>query len=234
MSLLLALLASYALGSIPAAYIAGQSRGIDLRKHGSGNLGATNVFRVLGAKIGVVVFAFDMAKGAIPVLYFSRWADPHLIATWPGDPQRIAGIFCGVAAIIGHVRPMWLRFGKGGKGVATSGGVFLALAPLETLLAIAAFSVTVLASGYVSLASLITAVLLPVLLFIHDGARSPMFIFCVLIAAFVFWSHRANIARLRRGEEHRFGKRDVRRKPTVVLAIGAIVVVAILVAARFA
>jgi hypothetical protein len=92
----------------------------------------------------------------------------------------------------------------------------------------------VLASGYVSLASLITAVLLPVLLFIHDGARSPMFVVCVLIAAFVFWSHRANIARLRRGEEHRFGKRDVQRKPTVVLAIGAIVIVAILVAARFA
>jgi acyl phosphate:glycerol-3-phosphate acyltransferase len=234
MSLLLALLASYALGSIPAAYVAGQSRGIDLRKHGSGNLGATNVFRVLGAKIGVVVFAFDMAKGAIPVLYFSTWVNPNLIASWPGNPQRIAGILCGVAAIIGHVRPLWLKFSKGGKGVATSGGVFLALAPLETLLAIAAFAVTVLASGYVSLASLITAVLLPVLLFIHDGARSPMFIVCVLIAAFVFWSHRANIARLRRGEEHRFGKRDVQRKPTVVLAIGAIVIVAILVAARFA
>ena len=129
---------------------------------------------------------------------------------------------------------MWLKFGKGGKGVATSGGVFLALAPLETLLAIAAFAVTVLASGYVSLGSLITAILLPVLLFIRDGARSPMFVVCVLIAVFVFWSHRANIARLRRGEEHRFGKRDVRRKPTVLLAIGAVVVIAILVATRFA
>jgi acyl phosphate:glycerol-3-phosphate acyltransferase len=234
MSFVVALLASYALGSIPAAYIAGQSRGIDLRKHGSGNLGATNVFRVLGAKIGTVVFAFDMAKGAIPVLFFSKWVSPRVFAAWPGDPQTIAGIFCGVAAIAGHVRPMWLKFGKGGKGVATSGGVFLALAPLETLLAIAAFAVTVLASGYVSLGSLITAVLLPILLFIRDGARSPMFVVCVLIAAFVFWSHRANIGRLRRGEEHRFGKRDVQRKPTVLLAIGAVVVIAILVATRFA
>jgi acyl phosphate:glycerol-3-phosphate acyltransferase len=234
MSLVLALLASYALGSIPAAYIAGQSRGIDLRKHGSGNLGATNVFRVLGAKIGTAVFAFDMAKGAVPVLYFAKWVDPTMFAGWAGDPTRISGILCGVAAIIGHVRPMWLKFGKGGKGVATSGGVFLALAPLETLLAIAAFAVTVLASGYVSLGSLVTAVLLPVLIVVRDGARSPMFVVCALVAAFVFWSHRANIARLRRGEEHRFGKRDVQRKPTVLLAIGAVIVISILIAARFA
>jgi glycerol-3-phosphate acyltransferase PlsY len=234
MSLLLALLASYALGSIPAAYIAGQSRGIDLRKHGSGNLGATNVFRVLGAKIGSVVFAFDMAKGAVPVLFFARWVDPAITAIWPGDRHVLTGILCGVAAIAGHVRPMWLKFGKGGKGVATAGGVFLALAPLQTLLAIAAFAVTVLASGYVSLASLVTAVLLPTLLLIRDGASSPMFVVCAGIAAFVFWSHRANIERLRRGEEHRFGQRDVQRKPVVFLAIGAVVVVAILVATRFA
>ena len=234
MSLLLALLASYALGSIPAAYIAGQSRGIDLRKHGSGNLGATNVFRVLGAKIGTLVFAFDMAKGAIPVLFFAKWVEPGVLRGWPGDPLVISKIFCGVAAIAGHVRPMWLKFGKGGKGVATSGGVFLALAPLETLLAIAAFAVTVLASGYVSLGSLVTAVLLPVLLFIRDGASSPMFVVCALIAAFVFWSHRANIERLRRGAEHRFGKRDVQRKPTVVLAIGGVFVIAILIAMGYA
>jgi glycerol-3-phosphate acyltransferase PlsY len=233
-SLLLALLASYALGSIPAAYIAGQSRGIDLRKHGSGNLGATNVFRVLGWKIGSVVFAFDMAKGAVPVLFFAKWVDPAITANWPGDRHVLTGILCGVAAIAGHVRPMWLKFGKGGKGVATAGGVFLALAPLETLLAIAAFAVTVLASGYVSLASLVTAVLLPTLLLIRDGAGSPMFVVCAGIAAFVFWSHRANIERLRRGEEHRFGRRDVQRKPVVFLAIGAVVVIDILVATRFA
>lgn len=234
MSLLLALLMSYALGSIPAAYIAGQSRGIDLRKHGSGNLGATNVFRVLGWKIGSVVFAFDMAKGAVPVLFFAKWVDPAITANWPGDRDVLTGILCGVAAIVGHVRPMWLKFGKGGKGVATAGGVFLALAPLQTLLALAAFTVTVLASGYVSLASLVTAVLLPTLLLIRDGAWSPMFVVCAGIAAFVFWSHRANIERLRRGEEHRFGQRDVRRKPVVFLAIGAVVVIAIFVATRFA
>src|ERR1044071_70877 len=196
MSLLLAVLASYALGSVPAAYIAGRSRGIDLRKHGSGNLGATNVFRVLGPRIGSVVFAFDMAKGAVPALYLPRWVDPSILGGAPGDPHMLAGILCGLAAIIGHVRPLWLGFGKGGKGVATSGGVFLALAPLQTLLAIGVFAVTVLTTGYVSLGSLLTALLLPILLFIRDKSASPMVIVCLLVAAFVFWSHRANIVRL--------------------------------------
>lgn len=234
MSLLLALLASYALGSIPAAYLAGKSRGIDLRKHGSGNLGATNVFRVLGGKIGSVVFAFDMAKGAVPVLIFAKWVDPSISLRFPGDQHILTGIMCGVAAIAGHVRPMWLKFGKGGKGVATAGGVFLALAPLETLLAIGAFAVTLLASGYVSLGSLVTAVLLPLLLLIRGGPRSPMFVVCLAIAAFVFWTHRANIERLRQGTEHRFGKRDVQGNPTVVVAIGAVFIVAILIVTRFA
>src|SRR3954452_23133062 len=118
MQLILALLAAYAVGSIPAAYLAGKSRGVDLRKHGSGNLGATNVFRVLGPKIGAAVFAFDMAKGAVPVLVFARWVKAGDVASWPGDHQMLVEILCGVAAIVGHVRPMWLKFGKGGKGVA--------------------------------------------------------------------------------------------------------------------
>src|ERR1019366_5140087 len=106
MSLLVALIASYALGSIPAAYIAGRMRGIDLRQHGSGNLGATNVFRVLGAKVGIVVFAFDMAKGAFAVIIFAKWSDLASFGFVPGDPRVLAQIACGVAAIAGHVRPM--------------------------------------------------------------------------------------------------------------------------------
>ncbi len=233
MSLLVAVIASYVLGSIPAAYLAGKSRGIDLRKYGSGNLGATNVFRVLGPRIGVAVFAFDMAKGAIPVLVFSRWVSPAMRLPLPGDPRVLAGIMCGIAAIVGHVRPLFLGFGKGGKGVATSGGVFLALAPLETALAIAVFAATVLTSGYVSLGSLITATLLPVLLLIRGGPGSPMFIVCVGIALFVFWTHRANVGRLRRGEEHRFGKGTMSRAPTVILAISIVVLFAVFVTARF-
>lgn len=202
MSLVLALIAAYALGSIPAAYLAGRWKGIDLRKHGSGNLGATNVFRVLGPRIGVAVFAFDMLKGAVPVLFFWRGVDPTILSV------VVVQILCGVAAIAGHVRPLWLGFGKGGKGVATAGGVFLALAPIETGLALAAFALTLLASGYVSLGSMIAAVLLPVLLFIRDGV-SPLFVVCALIALFVFWTHRANIGRLRRGQEHRFVKKEM-------------------------
>jgi glycerol-3-phosphate acyltransferase PlsY len=226
MTLVLALLAAYAIGSIPAAYLAGKSRGIDLRKHGSGNLGATNVFRVLGPRIGVAVFLFDMLKGALPVLYFWRWVDPSIAS------PVIVQILCGIAAITGHVRPMWLGFGKGGKGVATAGGVFLALAPVETSLALAAFAVTLLASGYVSLGSLVAATLLPVLLLIRDGARSPLFIVCAIVAVFVFWTHRANIDRLRQGTENRFGKRGTRRAPGVLVAIGVVSVVAIYVAMR--
>lgn len=219
MSLILALLAAYAVGSIPAAYIAGRSRGIDLRKHGSGNLGATNVFRVLGPRVGVAVFAFDMLKGAVPVLYFWRLVDPAILSA------PVVQMLCGVAAIAGHVRPLWLGFGKGGKGVATAGGVFLALAPVETTLAIAGFAITLLASGYVSLGSMIAAVLLPVLLYMRLGPTSPMFIVCAIIALFVFWTHRANIERLRQGTENRFGKRGPSRAPIILVAVGVAAIV---------
>lgn len=228
--LIVAMVASYLLGSIPAAYIAGRSKGIDLRKHGSGNLGATNVIRVLGKKIGIAVFAFDMAKGAFPVYFFPRWAE-SLGA--PFANSVIAAILCGLAAIVGHVRPIYLRFGKGGKGVATAAGVFLALAPLQTLLTLIVFAVVLFSSGYVSLGSLTAGLILPVLLGLSIGVRSPIFLISVLVAAFVFWTHRANISRLRKGEEHRFGRHSERR-PTATIAIGLVITLAVLVAARFA
>jgi acyl phosphate:glycerol-3-phosphate acyltransferase len=198
---LLALALAYASGSLPFAYAAGALKGVDLRKQGSGNLGATNVFRVLGWKIGLVVFLLDALKGALPVLLL-----PHRIegATNP----TLWAIACGVAAIAGHVRPVFLKFRKGGKGVATAAGVFFALAPLPMVATFALFVAVVLATGYVSLGSLLSAVLLPALLFITQGADSPLFLVSLVIATFVFWTHRANIGRLRRGEEHRFGKRD--------------------------
>jgi glycerol-3-phosphate acyltransferase PlsY len=225
MSLVLALVLAYAAGSIPAAYLAGKWKGMDLRKHGSGNLGATNVFRVLGPRIGGAVFAFDMLKGAVPVLFLWQIVDPTILA------KDVVQILCGVAAIAGHVRPLWLGFGKGGKGVATAGGVFLALAPIETSLAIAAFALTLLASGYVSLGSMIAAILLPLLLFIRFGV-SPLFVVCATIAAFVFWTHRANIERLRQGTENRFGKREGKRTPVLLIAVGVISVVALYTAMR--
>jgi glycerol-3-phosphate acyltransferase PlsY len=196
----LAVVLSYIIGSVPAAYLAGKSRGIDLRRYGSGNLGATNVVRTLGWKVGLVVFAFDVAKGALPVLVLPRWTEA------PPSAEVVA-ILCGVAAIVGHFRPIFLKFGPGGKGVATAAGVFFALAALPMLAAVAAFALVVLTTGYVSLGSLTAAVVLPVLLLVTEGARSPVFQISVVLAAFVFWTHRANIRRLRRGEEYRFGRK---------------------------
>jgi acyl phosphate:glycerol-3-phosphate acyltransferase len=195
-----ALALAYASGSIPSAHIAGRAQGVDLRKQGSGNLGATNVFRVLGWKIGVAVFLADALKGALPVLLLPPRIDSAR------DPV-VWGLAVGVAAIMGHVRPVFLKFGKGGKGVATAAGVFFALAPIPMLATFAVFVALVLATGYVSLGSLASAVLLPVLLAYKVGTDSPLFAVSAVIAAFVFWTHRANIGRLRRGEEHRFGKR---------------------------
>jgi acyl phosphate:glycerol-3-phosphate acyltransferase len=198
---IVAVLLSYVLGSIPAAYLAGKVRGVDLRKHGSGNLGATNVFRVLGAKIGIVVFVFDMVKGAIPVLLFARWV------TGSYAPVAVQ-IVCGIAAIAGHVRPVFLKFGKGGKGVATAAGVFFGLAPIPTAIAVTTFAIVLMVSGYVSLGSLTAAAVLPIAIFLMRGT-TPQLGVAVLVAVFVFWTHRANIARLRRGEEHRFGRKVV-------------------------
>ncbi|MEO5814472.1 MAG: glycerol-3-phosphate 1-O-acyltransferase PlsY [Gemmatimonadaceae bacterium] len=196
----LALAVAYTSGSIPFAHLAGMAKSVDLRKQGSGNLGATNVFRVLGWKIGIAVFLADAAKGALPVLLLP----PRIESA--RDPVMWA-IIIGVAAIMGHVRPVFLKFGKGGKGVATAAGVFFALAPIPMAATFAVFVAVVLASGYVSLGSLISAVLLPMLLGITLGVGSPLFLVSVLVAVFVFWTHRANIGRLRRGEENRFGKR---------------------------
>lgn len=225
-----AIVGSYLLGSIPAAYLAGRSRGIDLRKHGSGNLGATNVIRVLGTKIGLLVFAFDAAKGGVPVALFPRWVP---VDATPFHDPTIFAILCGVAAIVGHVRPIYLKFGRGGKGVATAAGVFLALAPIPTLLTLLIFAVVMLSSGFVSLGSLVSAAMLPVLLAVTVSVRSPLFVVSVLLALFVFWTHRANITRLRNGEEHRFGKRGTAAKrPAATLAISLVIVLAVFIAVR--
>jgi glycerol-3-phosphate acyltransferase PlsY len=198
------LLLAYLLGSIPVAYLAGKARGVDLRQHGSGNLGATNALRVLGWKVGVPVYVADTLKGFIPAFWL-----PTLFAQPRGSHWAMV---YGLAAIVGHVKPVFLlgRGGGGGKGVATAGGVFLGLAPVATLAAIAVFAAVVAASGYVSLGSLSAAVALAVALAVTLGPRAPVFALGVLVAAVVCWSHRANIGRLRRGEESRFGRRGAK------------------------
>jgi glycerol-3-phosphate acyltransferase PlsY len=192
---------SYLIGSIPAAYLAGKLlRGIDLREHGSGNLGATNVYRVLGARPAIAVLLADVLKGAIPVLVFPGITDA-------GRPDLWA-IAYAVAAIAGHVRSIFLLMRGGGKGVATAAGAFMSLAPLPSLIALGIFVVVLFAWGYVSLGSLSAATALPIVIALREGVQSPLFAVSAITAGFVFWTHRANIARLRSGEEPRFGKKS--------------------------
>lgn len=194
------LVLSYLIGSIPTAYLAGRMlRGIDLRQHGSGNLGATNVYRMLGARPAITVLVIDALKGAVPVLVF-----PGLTLA---DRPDLWAIGYAVAAIAGHVRSVFLLWRGGGKGVATAAGAFMALAPIPSGIALLVFITVLLVWGYVSLGSLSAAVALPLVIAIRDGAQAPVFMVSAVVAAFVFWTHRANIGRLRRGEEPRFGKK---------------------------
>ena len=195
----LGVLLSYLAGSVPFAYLAGKARGIDLRQHGSGNLGATNAMRVLGPVIGGLVYLGDTLKGLLPVLLL-----PKVVTSSNPDLWAIA---FGLAAVIGHVRPIFLLGKGGGKGVATAGGVFLGLAWLPTLVAAAVFSIALMATRIVSVASLLAAMALPIAVLIWAGPRSPLFIVSSAMMLFVFWTHRSNIGRLKRGEEPRFGRK---------------------------
>jgi glycerol-3-phosphate acyltransferase PlsY len=200
MAPILGVLIAYLAGSIPSAYIAGRLKGVDLRQHGSGNLGATNVVRVLGPKIGGVVFLVDFLKGFLPTYFLPIYAETLRPDLW--------ALAYGVAAILGHVKPIFLLGKGGGKGVATAGGVFMALAFVPVLISQLVWVTVFYLSRYVSLASLASALVLPIaILFWYRNPASPVFIASVIVASFVFWTHRANIGRLRRGEEHRFVKK---------------------------
>lgn len=192
----LLVLAAYFLGSTPTSYLAGRwTRGIDLRRHGSGNLGATNTFRVLGPKIAAPVMVLDVLKGFIPAALFPLW-DGQLSWSW--------ALPYGSAAIVGHVFSAFTSF-RGGKGVATAFGVFLAIAPHAVLPALLVWLVVLAGWKMVSLASIAAAATLIVALAITEP-RLPVLVLGVLVATFVVYAHRANIGRILRGEEHRFGK----------------------------
>ena len=192
------LLASYLVGAIPTSYIAGRLfRGIDLREHGSKNLGATNVYRTLGWRYAVPVGLFDIAKGAVPVLLFApRVSNSQLFA-----------LACGIAAIVGHVFSVFVRF-RGGKGVATAAGVMLGLTPLAIGIAALVWMAVVALSGYVSLASVAAAAVFPVAVFLLERPERPEILWVdALVAAAIIWLHRGNIRRLLNGTESRFGRR---------------------------
>ncbi len=197
MTIALWVVASYLLGATPTAYLAGRlARSIDLREHGSKNLGATNVYRVLGWRWAIPVALIDIAKGAIPVALFGRWA--------AGGPWLAVGL--GIAAVLGHVFSPFMRF-KGGKGVATALGVFLALAPVAVLIAVPVWGGSLWLTGYVSLASLVAAASFPVWVKLTAPGAVSAFWASVALAVLIVYSHRANVQRLLAGTENRFHTR---------------------------
>jgi glycerol-3-phosphate acyltransferase PlsY len=189
---LLAIVVSWLLGGVPFSSLAARLKGVDLRRHGSGNLGATNAIRVLGPWLGVPVLILDVAKG---------WVAAALLPRLFGVPSVELGLACGLAAVAGHVWPVWARF-RGGKGVACAAGAFLALAPAATGLSAAAFLATLLLSRYMSLASIIGGITLPVAL-VLTGAGGVLIGAGVAIAALILVRHRSNLGRIRDRTESR-------------------------------
>ncbi|HSE84764.1 MAG TPA: glycerol-3-phosphate 1-O-acyltransferase PlsY [Candidatus Binatia bacterium] len=179
---------AYLLGSVPTGYILGSLAGVDVRKAGSGNVGATNVARVVGKRHGIFTLAADMAKGFVPVI----------IALNLGLTPTATALV-GIAAFVGHLYPVFLRF-QGGKGVATALGVFLGLAPWATLILMAIFVLVLLATRVVSLSSMVAAGCAPIVfwLFFHSPILTSMSLF---IALMIVLRHRGNIQRLRSGTE---------------------------------
>lgn len=185
---------SYLVGSIPFGLLLGKLAGIDVRNDGSGNIGATNVSRLLGKKIGIVTLLLDAGKGL----------GPMVAAGALGSSQNIV-MLCGAAAFLGHLFPLYLKF-RGGKGVATALGIFLYLSPLALLICAVAFFVAVFLSGFVSLGSLIAAGLMPAVVFFQQG-RGSCFYLAIFICLLIWIKHRSNIVRLMHGEEKSWKKK---------------------------
>lgn len=214
--LVLVLLAAYLIGAIPTGLIVSRLKGVDIRKQGSGNYGATNVGRALGKPWGILVFLLDAAKGALTIIIAGQahargmlggaWSETRLDFLWLG-----AGLCC----ILGNTLPVYLKF-RGGKGVATSLGVVLAIWPYMTIPAIASFvvwAVVVKASGYISLGSIVAAIALPAAFLVTARIAAwnvrehyPLLLLCVALAAMVLVRHRSNIGRLLAGTENRIGQ----------------------------
>lgn len=204
----IALFIAYVLGSIATSIWVGKLFfNIDIRKHGSGNAGATNAFRVLGAKAGFVVFAIDMLKGfaSVRLLYLTDFYIPET-----GNFVNFQ-LALGLAAMIGHVFPLFAQF-KGGKGVATLTGVVLALHPTATLIIFGVFLVSLLITKFVSLSSMVAAFAFPFLLIFAFKSTTPsLVIFSMIIAILLLFTHQKNIERLLNGEEKKF--KIKRKKP---------------------
>ena len=220
---------SYLLGSIPFGYLVARAHGMDIRQHGSGNIGATNVMRVLGKKPGYIVFACDMLKGLLAVIIGKYIALHHTLTVSQAQtlyhgvaesiyhttyfvslPESIGAISAAIACIIGHNFPVWLGF-KGGKGMATSAGVLIGMMPETAMGCMAVWAAVFFLTRYVSLASIAAAIALPVItmILLLTGLLYgwPYFYFAVAACLLAVWRHRSNIVRLLNGTESRFVKK---------------------------
>jgi acyl phosphate:glycerol-3-phosphate acyltransferase len=195
--------AAYLIGSLPTGYLAGKAKGIDIRAVGSGNIGATNAFRILGKKIGTIVLLVDALKGYAACAGLP-WVAERLSAGAAAQALWLQ-VIAGVAVILGHNFTCWLKF-KGGKGVATTAGVLLALAPAAAGTAIAIWIITALISRYVSLASIAAAASLPFAAWFWNSDRI-IIVSMAILGVMAILKHRSNIRRLLSGTEHRIGEK---------------------------
>lgn len=206
---IICILLCYLLGSIPTGFLVARAKGIDIRKEGSGNIGATNVIRTLGKQVGMAVLMADILKGWLAVsivaeLVYLVFRPPAVAETMVPNYQ-VLQIIAGVSAILGHNFTCWLRF-KGGKGVATTGGVLIAWLPQTFLVVIGIWGVVFLITRYVSLGSIIAAIALPIATWQMNGRRE-MIIISAAVGALVIYQHRTNIKRLLSGTENRFERK---------------------------
>lgn len=196
--------AAYFLGSIPTGYLVAQAKGVDIRKVGSGNIGATNVFRILGKPAGVLVLVIDGLKGYAASAWLCDALLPPLgVAAGDAESYRI---LAGIAAVLGHNYTCWLKF-KGGKGIATSAGVYFALAPLAAGIAVAAFLLALLLTRYVSIGSIAASVALPTAVWCLPNNNLFLGIVTTVLGLMAIYKHRSNIKRLMAGTESRLGRR---------------------------
>jgi len=203
LSYVIVAVAAYLLGSIPTGFLVARAKDIDIRTVGSGNIGATNAMRALGKPAGVFVLLMDALKGYAACAWLGNW----LIAQFAVPPaqQECFRILAGIAAVLGHNFTCWLKF-KGGKGIATSGGVFLALAPLAVGIAAVSWIVAFALSRYASVASIVAAVALPTTVWLTPSSLTLRIVTTVLGLLAIF-KHRSNIKRLLNGTEQRFGQK---------------------------
>jgi glycerol-3-phosphate acyltransferase PlsY len=206
-AILISAVAGYICGATPFGYLAGKLKGIDIRRHGSGNIGATNAIRVLGKGIGIPVFILDMLKGWLPVFAAKAW-----LANNGASLEMIsaAAVAAGFTAVLGHMFTFWLHF-KGGKGVATMAGVLIGLEPLAMLGGLAAWLVVLFLTRYVSLASLASAIGVPASMALLMMSRRQwdwiMLALGLAVMVLVFLRHRSNISRLLAGTEPKMGRK---------------------------